>query len=1585
MKREKLFTLFFMKSFILPIFALALLFGFSLPAFSAPVDNGDWATDFSINPPNTGTSPEVGYVALGQSIPSMAGMEFTIEAWIYGLYPALNNSPGIHNIFGRGEDVVGFNIWWASGRANFAVKYPDVATAYMVRAPAGTAAAPNIWTHMAAVFTKEDHSTGPNAHADCTAAGSIGARAQSPHMDIYVNGVYGDCGTVGSRQLESLGNSYEMIARSPTIGPALWGIPSMPSPNVKSQLIIDDLRFWGTARSMADIVACKTAELVPGTGQCGMGNAGLLSYWKLDEGTGQKIITDSSIHQNNGSLEYCDYNCDGPFSTSKSWNCADVAITNPGVLCTDPWVNNPLAGGPSVWQSADTYTLSVNLAGSGSGTVGSSPAGLICGPTTCSGQFPNGTNVTLVAAPTTGSTFTSWSGGCTGTGVCVISMTSDKSVTASFALNTYSLIVETTSGGTITSNPPGINCSSSPGMNAVCPENFNYGTAVTLTATTSTGYSFTGWSGGGCSGTGTCIVTMNAAKSVTATFALNTYTLTLSSQCGTIMYNPPGNQGQACVAVAGYTCPQTYNYGTTVALSFTPYTGSTFAGWSGSGCTGTGICMVNMTANKSVTATCGSNIYALTVTKTGTGSGMVTSSPSGIDCGSDCTETINSGTSVTLMATPLTGSSFTGWSGSGCSGTGTCIVSITAAKSVTAAFTLNTNDLTVTKSGTGSGTVTSSPSGINCGNDCSETLNYMTFVTFTATPAAGSAFTGWNGSGCSGTGTCIVAMTTNKSVSANFTQLPDVTLSVDVVGNGRVTSSGIDCGNDCSEIFSQVGGINLEFLSAISDPGWEFAGWSGDCTGAITPFCGLSMDADRHVTAIFIEIATLDVEVVGGGTVTSVQAGIDCGADCSETYDMNAGHSAALVAAAATGWEFAGWSGDCAGTGDCAVVMDADRNVTATFTSSLSYVITDIGVLPGDNRSEAYGVNKLGQVVGISYNSADTGKRHAFIWDRTNGIQDLGNLGVIYSQANAINDSGQVVGYSRISGTTGHAFLWDRINGMQDIGTSGVSSSANDINNSGHVVGDIGGGLWGNPFIWNEINGMRELPLYAGNYTASAAAINEAGQIVGFTSMYNCPINCSDCICANDLSGHAYVWDEINGMTDLEPLQGYNSSNAKDINDNGLVVGDDFSSWSIFSFSSNQTYTSFAWQKTAGIEVLFDNEPLNIRRLNNIGQIVGQASTGDGICLESGGGIINGDGEIVVSGSSSSCIPFENHAFVWSQDNGVQKLNYFLPAGSPWRLEDAYEINDKGQIVGYGTYNGERHAFLATPSNFDNEDDGVPDINEQGPDANDPNFDGNNDGTPDSEQGNVASLYTADTQNYVTLATPDGIVLSNVSANGNPSPDDAPDADFPYGFLDFTIIGLTPGGATTLTLYIESADVNTYFKYGPTPDNTSPHWYEFMYDGTTGAEINGNIITLHFVDGQRGDDDLIADGTVIDQGGPGVSSDSGSSGSSSGGGGGGGCFIATAAYGSYLDPEVMALRNFRDSYLLTNYIGKAFVSFYYKNSPPIADYISRHDSLRVTTRIALTPVVYGVQYPKLSIIFVGLISMMIFFNRKKDK
>jgi hypothetical protein len=242
-------------------------------------------------------------------------------------------------------------------------------------------------------------------------------------------------------------------------------------------------------------------------------------------------------------------------------------------------------------------------------------------------------------------------------------------------------------------------------------------------------------------------------------------TLTLTkagSGGGTITSSPTGIS-------CGSTCSASYGSGTSVTLTAVPAAGSFFAGWSGA-CTGTGSCVVTMSSALSVTATFTVQSFSLNLTKAGTGSGSVTSSPAGINCGPSCSANFNNGASVTLTPAAAAGSTFAGWSGA-CTGTGACVVTMTAAKSVTATFNTQTFALTTTKSGTGGGTIASSPAGINCGATCSASYATGTSVTVTATASPGSTFAGWSGA-CTGTGACVVTLDAAKSVNAAFNLMP---------------------------------------------------------------------------------------------------------------------------------------------------------------------------------------------------------------------------------------------------------------------------------------------------------------------------------------------------------------------------------------------------------------------------------------------------------------------------------------------------------------------------------------------------------------------------------------------------------------------------------------------------------------------------------------------------------------------------------------------------------------------------------------------------------------------------------------------
>ena len=120
-----------------------------------------------------------------------------------------------------------------------------------------------------------------------------------------------------------------------------------------------------------------------------------------------------------------------------------------------------------------------------------------------------------------------------------------------------------------------------------------------------------------------------------------------------------------------------------------------------------------------------------------------------------------------------------------------------------------------------------------------------------------------------------------------------------------------------------------------------------------------------------------------------------------------------------------------------------------------------------------------------------------------------------------------------------------------------------------------------------------------------------------------------------------------------------------------------------------------------------------------------------------------------------------------------------------------------------------------------------------------------------------------------------------------------------------------------------------------------PKWGSYNFDGLHLTNAGQRVVASQFL-------------AVLPCGG-------GGGGSGSSDGGGGGCFIATAAYGSLVEPHVVLLREFRDSYLLTNTPGQKFVSLYYTYSPPIADYIAEHEFLKKVVRGLLLPLI-GLSY-----------------------
>jgi len=205
--------------------------------------------------------------------------------------------------------------------------------------------------------------------------------------------------------------------------------------------------------------------------------------------------------------------------------------------------------------------------------------------------------------------------------------------------------------------------------------------------------------------------------------------------------------------------------------------------------------------------------------------------------------------------------------------------------------------------------------------------------------------------------------------------------------------------------------------------------------------------------------------------------------------------------------------------------------------------------------------------------------------------------------------------------------------------------------------------------------------------------------------------------------------------------------------------------------------------------------------------------------------------------------------------------------------------------------------------------------------------------------------------------------------------------DFTIGLIDMHIKVTSPGATTNVTVYLPTPAPDGYkwYKY-----NSSNGWMDF----SANAVFNNtrDEVTLTLTDGGLGDDDNEVNGVIVDPSGLGIASASSSSSVITTAGDWGaisGCFVATAAYGSLMEPHVKLLRKFRDRILLAHPAGKTFVRRYYAYSPPLADFIAKHDALQALVRWSLLPLVglswIALRFGTVTMLFMA-ISLLLFIS-----
>ena len=259
------------------------------------------------------------------------------------------------------------------------------------------------------------------------------------------------------------------------------------------------------------------------------------------------------------------------------------------------------------------------------------------------------------------------------------------------------------------------------------------------------------------------------------------------------------------------------------------------------------------------------------------------------------------GTYVTQVSDSFVDGSPSGLAVDDSGGANDGVLYVVSAHAVDAFGGLTTEDqptLSVIKSGSGEGTVVSAPAGIDCGTTCDAAFDPGTEVALTATPEAGSSFSGWSGCG-SVEGPegeiCKVTVNANSAVTATFVKRI-LTVSKRGTGAGNVTSqpAGIDCGSTCAAAFAAGGDV---ILTPGPAAGSKFAGWAGCDSVDVTNRCTVTMNADREVNARFVAQPVIGGQ--GAGEVTQSSAHLSASVNPEEsrtTYQFEYISAAAWLA-----------------------------------------------------------------------------------------------------------------------------------------------------------------------------------------------------------------------------------------------------------------------------------------------------------------------------------------------------------------------------------------------------------------------------------------------------------------------------------------------------------------------------------------------------------------------------------------------------------------------------------------------------------------------------------------------------------------